>query len=142
MGVMLSWLASDPTGTGGEALILGDLNAYPREDAIQALRAGLDGRAGTADDVVDLVERHAGADAITFVFDGRFGRLDHAFATAGLAAHVTGAAPWAINADEPDLIDYDTTFKGPREAALYAPDPYRSSDHDPVLVGLSFGPER
>ena len=139
VGVMLDWLADDPTGTGGEALILGDLNAYPMEDAIHRLRAGVDRRLGTADDVVDLVERHAGADAITFVFDGRFGRLDHAFATAGLAAHVTGAAPWAINADEPDLIDYDTSFKGPREAALYAPDPYRSSDHDPVLVGLSFG---
>jgi predicted extracellular nuclease len=140
--VLLDWLAGDPTGTGGEALILGDLNAYPREDAIVRLRAGLDGRPGTADDVVDLVERHAGPDAITFVFDGRFGRLDHAFATAGLARHVTGAAPWAINADEPDLIDYDTTFKGPREAALYAPDPYRASDHDPVLVGLSFGAQR
>jgi len=140
--VLLDWLAGDPTGSGGEALILGDVNAYPMEDAILRLRAGLDGRLGTADDVVDLVERHAGADATTFVFDGRFGRLDHAFATAGLAAHVTGAAPWPINAGEPDLIDYDTTFKGPREAALYAPDPYRSSDHDPVLVGLSFGAGR
>ena len=138
MPVLLAWLATDPTGTGGEALVMGDLNAYPQEDALRVLAAGHDGRAGSDDDLVDLVARFAGPEAYTFVFDGRFGRLDHAFATAGLASFVTGAAPWAINADEPDLIDYDTTFKRPREAALWAPDPYRSSDHDPVLVGLRF----
>jgi predicted extracellular nuclease len=49
---------------------------------------------------------------------------------------------WAINAAEPDLIDADTTFKGRAEAALYAPDPYRASDHDPVVVGLRLGSGR
>ena len=38
--------------------------------------------------------------------------------------------------DEPDALDYDTSFKQPAQAAIYAPDPYRSSDHDPVIVGL------
>jgi hypothetical protein len=133
---LLAWLADDPTGTGSGALIVGDLNAYPREDAVEELAAGLDGRRGTADDLVDLVARHAGRDATTFANDGRFGRLDHAFATTALAGDVTGAAVWSINAAEPDLIDADTTFKGPAEAALYVPDPYRSSDHDPVVVGL------
>jgi uncharacterized protein len=41
---------------------------------------------------------------------------------------------WHINADEPDLIDYDMTFKQDAQDALYAPDAYRSSDHDPVIV--------
>ena len=139
---LLAWLADDPTGTGTGALIVGDLNAYPREDAARALAAGLDGRHGTADDVVDLVARHAGREATTFANDGRFGRLDHAFATADLATRVTGAGVWAINAAEPDLIDADTTFKGRAEAALYAPDPYRASDHDPVVVGLRLGSGR
>ena len=49
---------------------------------------------------------------------------------------MTGAAAWHINADEPDLIDYDMTFKLPAQDALYAPDAYRSSDHDPVVTGL------
>jgi hypothetical protein len=49
---------------------------------------------------------------------------------------VTGATVWHINADEPDILDYDTSFKPPEQAALYAPDAYRSSDHDPVIVGL------
>ena len=44
---------------------------------------------------------------------------------------------WHINADEPDLIDYDTSFKLPNQDAIYAPDAYRSSDHDPVIIGLN-----
>ena len=28
-------------------------------------------------------------------------------------------------------------FKGPNQDAIYAPDAYRSSDHDPVIVGLN-----
>jgi hypothetical protein len=47
---------------------------------------------------------------------------------------VTGAAEWHINADEPDILDYNLDFG--RSAAFYSPDMYRSSDHDPVLVGL------
>jgi len=49
---------------------------------------------------------------------------------------VTGATVWHINADEADLIDYDTSFKQSAQDAIYAPDAYRSSDHDTVLVGL------
>jgi len=43
---------------------------------------------------------------------------------------------WHINADEPDLIDYDMSFKLPAQDALYASDAYRSSDHDPVIITL------
>ena len=32
------------------------------------------------------------------------------------------------------------SFKQPAQDALWAPDPYRSSDHDPVLVGLELTP--
>ena len=46
-----------------------------------------------------------------------------------------GRRPWHINSDEPSLIDYDMTFKKPAQDALFAPDAWRSSDHDPVIVG-------
>ena len=49
---------------------------------------------------------------------------------------VTGATIWHINADEPDILDYDTSFKKDAQDALYEPNAYRSSDHDPVIVGL------
>ena len=50
---------------------------------------------------------------------------------------VTGTTIWHMNADEPDLIDYDMTFKQDAQDLLYSPDPYRTADHDPVIVGLS-----
>ncbi|MFP3880841.1 MAG: hypothetical protein ACLFWH_00830 [Actinomycetota bacterium] len=52
---------------------------------------------------------------------------------------MTGTTIFHINADEPDILDYDTTFKSDTQAALYEPEAYRVSDHDPVIVGLKFG---
>ncbi|MPV36857.1 ExeM/NucH family extracellular endonuclease [Georgenia subflava] len=125
---MVEWLAGDPTGSGSENnLIIGDLNAYDKEDPIDAIvGAGY----------TDLIALYEGENAYSYVFDGKLGYLDHGLANDALLDNVTGAAVWNINADEPDLIDYDMTFKQPAQDALYAPDPYRSSDHDPVLIGL------
>jgi len=125
---LVDWLDSDPTGSGSDnTLIIGDLNSYDKEDPIDALVAG---------GFTDLVARYEGEEAYSYVFDGKIGYLDHALAGEGLLEEVTGAAVWNINADEPDLIDYDMSFKKPAQDALFAPDPYRSSDHDPVLIGL------
>ena len=125
---LVDWLAGDPTGSGSDnQLVIGDLNSYDKEDPIDALVAG---------GFTDLVAKFEGEEAYSYVFDGKIGYLDHALASNGLLEDVTGAAVWNVNADEPDLIDYDMTFKKPAQDALYAPDPFRSSDHDPVLVGL------
>ena len=44
---------------------------------------------------------------------------------------------WHINADEPIALDYNIEFKSPSQVNTFYDDgPYRSSDHDPVLVGL------
>jgi hypothetical protein len=64
------------------------------------------------------------------------GYLDHALGNASVASQATKVAEWHINADEPDVLDYDTSFKPNAQDALWAPDAYRTSDHDPVLVGL------
>jgi hypothetical protein len=34
-------------------------------------------------------------------------------------------------------LDFDTSFKKPAQQALYEPNAFRSSDHDPVIVGLN-----
>ncbi|NLX00097.1 MAG: PKD domain-containing protein, partial [Actinomycetales bacterium] len=52
---------------------------------------------------------------------------------------VTGAAEWHINADEPDILDFNLDFNRPAE--FFTSDMYRSSDHDPVLVGLNLDAE-
>lgn len=135
---LVDWLATDPTGSGDrDYLILGDLNSYAREDPIAAIRAGADDLAGTADDFTNLIATYQGTFAHSYVFDGQAGYLDHALASPTLAAQVAGAADWHINSDEPDLLDYDTSFKPPSQDALYEPNAYRSSDHDPVVVGLN-----
>lgn len=122
----LAEFVSDQVAAGAPAavVILGDLNAYAKEDPITTL-SGL----GYA----DLIARHGGPTAYGYVFDGAAGYLDHALASPAAAARVTGAVEWHINADEPVVLDYNTEFK-PQD--LYAPTPYRSSDHDPVVVGL------
>jgi predicted extracellular nuclease len=111
-------------------LVIGDLNSYAMEDPIDALKAG---------GLADLVALHEGDDAYTFVFDGQLGTLDTALSTRSMLNRVTGLTVFHINADEPDILDYDMTFKQDVQDALYEPLPYRVSDHDPVIVGLRFG---
>lgn len=135
---LVDWLATDPTGSGDEDfLIIGDLNSYDKEDPIDGILKGADDTLGTGDDYADLLFQFQGEGAYTYLFDGQVGYLDHALASSGLKAKVTGATAWHVNADEPDLLDYDTTFKAPAQVGIYAPDAYRSSDHDPVIVGLN-----
>lgn len=107
-------------------LILGDLNAYQEEDPIDAMRA-----AG----LIDLAEKHVakGQPHYSYVYRGQCGSLDHAFATKALADDVTGVATWHINADEPRWVDYNEEYN---PKTLFKADPFRSSDHDPVLIGI------
>jgi len=138
---LVKWLGNDPTGSGDpDFLIIGDLNAYDEEDPIDRIKAGADDMLGTDDDYVDLAEKFTGEFAYSYVFNGQFGYLDYAMAITSLAPQVVGATEWHINADEPDILDYDTSFKRDAQDALFQPNPYRSSDHDPVIVGLDLLP--
>ena len=50
---------------------------------------------------------------------------------------MTGADVWSINADEAPILDYNVNFKSASQIdAWFAPDAFRSSDHDPVIVGI------
>jgi hypothetical protein len=135
---LVDWLAGDPTGSGDpDFLIMGDLNSYAKEDPIDAVRAGPDDVLGTSDDYTNLVEKYEGEFAYSFVFDGQAGYLDHGLASSTMAGQVVGATEWHINADEPDVLDYDTTFKPPAQEALFElNNGFRSSDHDPLVVTL------
>ena len=138
---MVDWLATDPTGSGdGDFLIIGDLNSYDKEDPIDAILSGPDDVLGTYDDYTDMIFDMIGEDAYSYVFDGQTGYLDHALANATLKPQITGVDIWHINADEPSLIDYDMSYKADAQDLLYAPDAYRSSDHDPVIIGLDLTP--
>jgi len=125
---LVDWLATDPTGSGdADVLILGDLNAYDKEDPIDAL---------VSEGYTDLLGQYQGEYAYSYVFDGQLGYLDYGMANEDLLPQVSSAVAWHINADEPDILDYDMSEKEDAQDALYEANPYRSSDHDPVIVGL------
>ena len=125
---LVDWLDTNPTGVNdSDYLLLGDFNAYAQEDPVQVLE-----EAG----YVNLASEFSGGTATSYVFDGQTGTLDYAFASASLAQQVTGATEWGINSDEADAIDYNLDFG--RDAAIFdGTTPYRTSDHDPVIVGLN-----
>lgn len=131
---LVDWLANDPTDSGdSDFLIIGDLNAYAKEDPITAIKSG---------GYIELIDSTIGADsAYSYIFNGQSGYLDHALASNELVAQVGGVMEWHINADEPRALDYNTEFKSATQIIeLYNADAYRASDHDPVIIGLNLTP--
>ncbi len=126
---LLAWIATDPTGTDDpDYLIIGDLNSYTHEDPITTL---------TSAGYTDLVSRFGDGPEYTYVYKGEAGCLDHALASTSLARQATGAAVWHIDADEPPVLGYGIAYKSADQLVyLYRNDPYRSSDHDPIVIGL------
>jgi len=135
---LATWLAGDPTNSGDpDAIVIGDLNSYRMEDPIDALKA-----AG----YTDLLDALIGPDAYTYLFDGQLGYLDYAMSNSTLTGQVAGVTPWNINADEIPVLDYNDDIEDSGEAfferessslPIFEPNPYRASDHDPVLTGLN-----
>ena len=114
-----TWLQGDPTGSGSrDAVLLGDFNAYAMEDPIRTLNA---------DGWQDAFKVAGVQQPYSYVYNGLTGRLDHALLSPGMAARLKGAAEWHINADEADEMGYQ---------GRNVPGPWRSSDHDPLLLGF------
>jgi predicted extracellular nuclease len=117
---------------GDSALVLvGDLNTYPGErPALRLVASGL----------VDLLARPLGSPApappYSYVFQGTAGLLDHVLATPAVSASTRRAGVWHINADEPPVFHALATDAEPVDP-LASP-PFRSSDHDPVFLDLSW----
>src|SRR5262249_16121904 len=87
---------------------------------------------------IDLMDRIIGAAAYSYNFGSQNGYLDHALANPVLERLITKVFEWHINTDEPTVFDYNVEFKSAAaQAAYYAPDPFRNSDHDPFVVGLN-----
>ncbi|SMX44716.1 ExeM/NucH family extracellular endonuclease [Actibacterium lipolyticum] len=124
---LTAWLDSNPTGASDPSsiVILGDLNAYAKEDPVQTI---------VGEGYTDLAAEYLGEGAYSFVFDGQRGTLDYGLASGDLSDNITGVAEWHINADEPDLLNYNSSFSDP---SFYNDDFYAASDHDPMVIGLT-----
>lgn len=122
---LADWVSTDPTGSGdADYLVIGDMNAYYREDPIETMRDG---------GLVDLLD--GTANPYSFVFDAQSGAYDYALASPSLARQVAASMEWHINVDEAPVLDYNLEYG--RDPTLFDDSvPYRFSDHDPILVGL------
>jgi len=125
---LVDWLATDPTASGdSDVVIIGDLNAYLKEQPLAVLQT-----AGYA----SLLEKKLSPVAYSFQFNGQSGALDHVLVSPSLVTQLNGVAEWHINADEPPVLDYNLDFG--RAPSLFDADlPFRASDHDPVILGLT-----
>lgn len=112
-----------------KVFLIGDFNSYAKEDPINVLTAAgyvnQDEKAKTAD----------GNAKHSYLFGGLVGSLDHILASPAANAVVTGADIWNINSVESVALEYSRYNNNVTN--YYAPDQFRASDHDPVVVGLN-----
>jgi predicted extracellular nuclease len=130
---LLSYLAPQIRAQSGDdrILLVGDMNAYGHEDPIATFTAG---------GFVNEVERFERPNGLpySYVFDAVSGYLDHALASTALDGQVAGVADWHINSDEPNAVDYNLNTGLSQD--LYQANPYRESDHDPLVISLNLAP--
>ena len=110
-----------------DVALAGDFNAYTREDPMTVLSdAGYTNAAAT----------HA-PDKASYSYQGLSGSLDHILYNDSFADRITGADIWNINAPESIALEYSRyNYHG---TVFYENNAYRSSDHDPVIVGVTAG---
>ena len=143
----------------GDVLVIGDLNAYGKEDPVAVLT---DYDASTTDHVIrtaswttlngKVYEREGsvidkgyglinlntqahGADTYSYSYNGELGNLDHALANESLAAKLVGIDDWHINSVESNLFEYGSKYTG---ELVKTESPFSASDHDPVIIALSY----
>ena len=110
-----------------DVLLLGDFNAYTHEDPLLHLYD-----AGYKD--ATTLE---GRGEVTYSYQGLNGSLDHVLLNQSAAERFTGSDVWEINAPESIALEYSRY--NVTAGDFYRADAFRSSDHDPVLVGLTAG---
>jgi 5'-nucleotidase len=111
-----------------KVFLIGDFNSYAHEDPLNVFRdAGYvnqDEKAKNAD----------GSAKHSYLYGGLVGSLDHILASPAADAVVAGADIWNINSVESVALEYSRYNNNVTN--YYAPDQFRASDHDPVVVGL------
>lgn len=121
-----------PAAGHDTVLSVGDYNSYFEEDPLDVLRA-------------NNYQVLGSPTSRSYLFQGQVGSLDHGIVSSSLSSSVTSYEKWNINSSEPTYLDYNDGVKDTGEsdnevnlrASIYTVSPWRSSDHDPVLIGLN-----
>lgn len=110
---MSAWAKGVAASSGTDnILILGDMNAYRKEDPIEAIRQS---------GFTELIEAQNQGANYSFAFYGQHGTLDYAFGSAALLNKVQQAYIWQVNSTLPGNMELPEPWLG-------------FSDHDPVVV--------
>ena len=96
-------------------IVLGDFNAYSQEDPIQALQSTNLNRLETVNH--------------SYVYKGKNGSLDHVFVSDDFKDHIDQVQTWNINSIYPSWINYSHNLAD----SSY----FRSSDHNPMVIGVN-----
>ncbi|MFG6445537.1 ExeM/NucH family extracellular endonuclease [Microbacterium sp. P07] len=114
-------------GDTESVLLAGDFNSYGQEDPMQVF---FDGGYEDAEAVLEL-------DESSYSFSGLSGSLDHILMNEAARERTTGGDIWNINSGEALALEYSryNYFA----TSFHENSPYRSSDHDPIKVGMSSG---
>ena len=108
---------------GTPTLLVGDFNAYTKEDPLKVLTdAGWAHESGHGDS--------------SYVYGGRSGSMDHVFANSAAHPLITEVKSWAVNAQESIAFEYSRANYN-AYLAFEADNPYRASDHNPEIIGLN-----
>jgi 5'-nucleotidase len=111
-----------------KVFLIGDFNSYAKEDPMNVLA-----EAGYVNQD-EKAKNDDGSAKHSYLFGGLVGSLDHILASPAANAVVTGADIWNINSVESVALEYSRYNNNVTN--YYAPDQFRASDHDPVVVGL------
>ncbi len=119
------WVPGIAADTATEAiLLLGDFNAYSQEDPMQVLYEAGYANTGDATETPEY----------SYSFSGLSGSLDHVLANGAAMEALTGVDTWNINSGESVAMEYSRFNNHGTDFHLAGP--FRSSDHDPVKIGL------
>jgi predicted extracellular nuclease/phosphodiesterase/alkaline phosphatase D-like protein len=128
------WISTNPTGnTDPDWVILGDLNAYAKEDPIRLLES-----AGYRNALPAFTAEPPSSYAFFNPVE-MSGALDHLLISPSLVRQATAAADWNINAAEGAFRDYNLDTNSNGNAGVrdfFTPNGFRTSDHDPLLLDL------
>ncbi|GLS82587.1 ExeM/NucH family extracellular endonuclease [Paraferrimonas haliotis] len=163
-------LAEELETVVGDKIILGDLNSYAQEDAMLVLtdnprnktletashtfighkpQFNMDGspvQIAHSYGYIDIISKlyaQQGRVSWSYSYNDEVGSLDHILISPSLEGRVIDAADWHINAAESNLYDYNQEYKDAQDGVehkFFRPDLFRSSDHDPALLTLSYLP--
>lgn len=114
-------------GDVDDVFLMGDFNSYAQEDPMRLLYG----------EGYTNLEVASGNDEYSYSFSGLSGSLDHVLANASALERFTGADVWNINAPESVAMEYSRYNYHATD--FYQEGPFRSSDHDPVIVGVDAG---